>query len=397
MLPIGYVDAFCVICHLLLSSLQVHLRWPTSLAIDPLDDTLHILDHNIVLKMTKDKKLVTVAGRPVYCPLKHSSFLPIGVLTDDEQASNIADHVLLVSPESLTFGPHGDLFIVESDTHHINRIRLVTTDGRIHHFAGAKSKCDCQKKECKCYDSKEILAAQALFNTPTSITVTPDGVMHIADMGNLRIYSVFSELPQPNNYRQYEVLSPETQELYIFNRYGQHQHTINVMTNQYMYNFTYNVNSFYGKLTMITDSGGDNVRIVRDSYTQAKEIISPSGAKCHLVMDNMRRLHKFTSPNNVSTTFTYLPSTGLLVTKHISDGKIYYYEYDDTGRLTRIKQPTGEITSLSTDVNATTGSIVHVTTDSSDAVAMATYGSVQSVLHGKLAVFCSFLAPRCIF
>lgn len=125
--------------------LQVSLKWPTSLSINPLDDSLHILDHSIVLKLTSDFKLVTVAGRPVYCPPRHSSFLPSGVLTDDEQASSVADHVTLVSPKCITFGPHGDLYIVESDTHHINRVRVVSTDGRIHHFAGAKSKCDCRQ------------------------------------------------------------------------------------------------------------------------------------------------------------------------------------------------------------------------------------------------------------
>jgi hypothetical protein len=52
------------------------------------------------------------------------------------------------------------------------------------------------------------------------------------------------------------------------------------------------------------------------------------------------------------------------------------------GRLTEIQQPTGEVTELKTDVN-TTGSIVRITTDGRDAVAMATYGSVQSAMHGK--------------
>ena len=55
---------------------QVSLKWPTALAINPLDDSLHILDGSIVLKLTSDFKLVTVAGRPVYCPLRHTSFLP---------------------------------------------------------------------------------------------------------------------------------------------------------------------------------------------------------------------------------------------------------------------------------------------------------------------------------
>ncbi|XP_053400283.1 teneurin-m-like isoform X5 [Mercenaria mercenaria] len=360
---------------------QVRLNWPTTLAIDPLDDTLHILDDNIVLKLTKDNRVVTVAGRPITCPQKDVSFLPMGVLTDDEQASSIADHVKLVQPESLSFGPNGDLYILESDTHHINRVRVVTTDGRIHHFAGTKSKCDCQQSNCRCYDPTENSAAQALFEELTSITVTPDGIVHFADSGNLRVFSVISELPTLNWLGQYEVVSTETKELYIFNRYGQQIHTVNLMTDQYMYNFTYNINSFYGRLVAVTDNAGKSVQIERDYDRQAKEIISPTGEKSRLQTDNMQRLQKFHSPDNTSFTFTYDATSGLLQSKKLSDGKIYMYTYDEMGRLLSAIQPTGEVTHLHTDVNAT-GSIVHVTTDNSNTVAMATYGSVQSALHG---------------
>jgi len=362
--------------------LKVRLHWPTALAIDPLDDTLHILDDHIVLKLTKDNRVVTVAGRPITCPQIDVNFLPTGVLTDDEQASSIADHVKLVEPESIAFGPHGDLYVLESDTHHINRVRVVTTDGRIHHFAGTKSKCDCQMSNCQCYDPKESSAAQALFEQLTAITVTPDGIVHFADSGNLRVFSVISELPTLNWLGQYEVVSTETKELYIFNRYGQQIHTVNLMTDQYMYNFTYNINSFYGKLVAVTDNSGKSIQIERDYERQAKEILSPTGEKSRLVMDNMQRLQDFLGPDNTTLTFTYNPSTGLLASKRLSDGKMYVYTYDTMGRLLTATQPTGEVTHLHTDVNAT-GSIVHVTTDNSNTVAMATYGSVQSALHGK--------------
>lgn len=308
-----------------------------------------------------------------------------GVLTDDEQASSIADRVTLVSPESITFGPHGDLYIVESDTHHINRVRVVTTDGRIHHFAGAKSKCDCKQTDrCKCYDQRELLAAQALFSYPTSITVTPDGVLHLADMGNLRVFSIVSQLPTLQS-RHFEVVSPETQEIYVFNYYGQHKHTINILTNQYMYNFTYNVFSPYGRLVAVEDSASNKIQIRRDYQSQVKTIITPNNASCNLIMDNRRRLYCFQAPDNLVATFTYMGDTELLESKHTSDGQTFKYEYDDMGRLERISQPTGAITVLQTDVNAT-GSIVHVTTDRSDVVAMATYGSVQSVMHGKFCL-----------
>ena len=53
--------------------------------------------------------------------------------------------------------------------------------------------------------------------------------------------------------------SPETSELYTFNMYGQHVNTLDIHTGVYMYNFTYNVFSSYGRLTLIEDSAGNKV------------------------------------------------------------------------------------------------------------------------------------------
>lgn len=47
---------------------KLTLRWPTQLAISPLDQALHILDDHMILKVTTDKRVVIVAGRPSHCP-----------------------------------------------------------------------------------------------------------------------------------------------------------------------------------------------------------------------------------------------------------------------------------------------------------------------------------------
>jgi YD repeat-containing protein len=245
-----------------------------------------------------------------------------------------------------------------------------------------KSKCDCQQIRCKCYKPEETLAAQALFNELASTTVTPDGIVHIGDAGNLRVFSIMSKLPLQNNAGEYVVVSPETEEIYVFNHYGQHKHTVNIMTDQFMYNFTYNVNSFYGKLEQILDDAGNKIEIKRNYAMHAKEIISPDMSKCELIMDNMDHLQTFPSPDNSTAIFKYAESAELLTSKFVSDGRTYIYSYNKMGRLTEIQQPTGEVTELKTDVK-TTGSIVRITTDGRDAVAMATYGSVQSAMHGK--------------
>ena len=42
---------------------DVQLNWPTELAVSPLDDTLHFIDDNVVLKLTHDGRVSIVAGR----------------------------------------------------------------------------------------------------------------------------------------------------------------------------------------------------------------------------------------------------------------------------------------------------------------------------------------------
>ncbi|KAG7329082.1 hypothetical protein KOW79_007256 [Hemibagrus wyckioides] len=73
---------------------QVQLEWPTDLAINPTDNSLYILDNNIVLRVSQSLK--------------------------------------------------GFLYIAETDDRKINRIQQVTTNGEISLVAGAPSDCDCK-------------------------------------------------------------------------------------------------------------------------------------------------------------------------------------------------------------------------------------------------------------
>ena len=367
-------------CHQDISFRDVTLHWPTALAVSPLDNSIHVVDNNLVLRLTTDKKIVVVAGRPPHCPPKSDQSQSL--LSEDQAGPKLAVDVTLTSPQDMSFGPNGDLYVVESDGRHVNRVRLITTDGKITHHVGARSKCSCQKEDCKCHDPKEILATKALLHSPTSVTITPDNILHIADMGNLRIHSVMWTLPVQNQFRWYEVLSPQTQEMYVFNRYGQHLSTKNIITNEYLYNFTYNVNSYYGKLTMVTDAASNRLQIRRDYTTQAKQIISPTGETCKFAMDYMGQLQSYIAADNFTTTFGYTTSLGLLETKQTSDGRVYFYEYDVNGRLAGVIQPTGERTVIETGVS-TSGALARVRTDEKDTVAMAANGNMLSVLHGK--------------
>ena len=73
---------------------EVQLNWPTDIAINPLDDTLHFIDDDMVLQMTKDGRVKMVAGRPLHC---HAS----------QYGPNSPQSAALNQPQSITFSATG--------------------------------------------------------------------------------------------------------------------------------------------------------------------------------------------------------------------------------------------------------------------------------------------------
>ncbi|KAG8200277.1 hypothetical protein JTE90_021927 [Oedothorax gibbosus] len=315
---------------------QVHLRWPTELAINPLDNSLHILDDHIVLRLTPDKRLKVVAGRPMQCP----------ILPPSAEKSDVAIESYLESPQSISFSPNGDLYIAESDSQLINRVRIVTNEGRITTYAGVESKCSCLDMNCKCFDEDHNLAAKSQLSTISSIAITPDGCLHICDQGNLRIRSVVTSLPKANEIGEFHIYSSETHEIYVFNRHGQHTATKNILTGKTMYLFSYNVNTALGKLSTVTDEAGNKIYILRDYSNQVNTIENTQGGKCQLEMSRMQMLQGFTTPDKFKTSFEYQGSTGLLRSKLDSSRKAFVFNYDNYGRLVHAVTPTGKIIKL---------------------------------------------------
>nr|XP_050846417.1 teneurin-m isoform X5 [Vespula vulgaris] len=342
---------------------EVHLRWPTELAINPLDNSLHMVDDHMVLQLAPDGRVKVVAGRPLHCASPLSSF-------DTE----LATHATLVMPQSIAFGPSGNLYIAESDSQRINRVRVIGTDGKISPYAGAESKCNCLERGCDCFEADHYLASTAKFNTISSVAVSPDGVVHIGDQANYRIRSVMASIPDASDAREYEIYSPDTQEIYVFNRFGQHIATKNILTGETVYLFTYNVNSSNGKLSTVTDAAGNKVFLLRDYSNQVTSIENTKGQKCRLRMTRMWMLHEFSTPDNYNVTFNYHGPTGLLANKLDSTGRGYVYDYDEFGRLTSVVTPTGKMISLTFDLSLK-GAIVKIGQNNRKPVSMLIKGS----------------------
>uniref|UniRef100_A0A182PSB1 Teneurin-2 n=1 Tax=Anopheles epiroticus TaxID=199890 RepID=A0A182PSB1_9DIPT len=360
---------------------EMHLRWPTELTINPLDDTLHIIDDHMILRMTPDGRVRVIAGRPMHCATAGggagtgmSTGVSGSVAASLNYDTDLAIHATLVMPQSIAFAPSGDLYVAESDSQRINRIRVIGTDGKISPYAGAESKCNCLERGCDCYEADHYLAISAKFNTISAITVTPDGHVHIADQANYRIRSVISSLPEAGTSKEYEIYAPNAQEIYVFNRFGQHIATKNIMTGETVYSFLYNVNTSNGKLSTVTDAAGNKVFLLRDYTSQVNSIENTKGQKCRLRMTRMKMLHELNTPDNYNVTFEYHGPTGLLKTKLDSTGRSYVYNYDEFGRLTSAVTPTGKVIDLTFDLSVQ-GAMVKVTENSQREVSMLIQGS----------------------
>ncbi|XP_059078932.1 teneurin-m-like isoform X2 [Tigriopus californicus] len=334
-------------CEGAISIRDVQLNWPTELAISPLDNSLHLIDDNVVLKVTHDDRISIVAGRPLHCPPPPKS----------KDVDDLATSATLVEPQSISFSPNGDLFIAESDSQRINRIRRVSTDGKISTFAGKDSKCNCLDISCLCFESDQFLAAKVKFSAISAITCAPDGVVYIADQGNYRLRAISSSLPPEHSDGVFEVPDTDAQEMYIFNKFGQHVLTKDIMTSNILYKMTYSQATSNGKLTSVADPAGRTLTIMRDYRGNANALQTSNGLKNTLKMSHVGYLESFETPSKYQVEFKYLRPQGLLKSKLDSQDKAYVYEYDQYGRLIMSISPTGQTVSLAFNLTSTGGAI----------------------------------------
>ncbi|KAJ8798053.1 hypothetical protein J1605_016936 [Eschrichtius robustus] len=313
---------------------QVRLEWPTDLAINPMDNSLYVLENNVILRITENHQVSIIAGRPMHCQVP-------GI---DYSLSKLAIHSALESASAIALSHTGVLYITETDEKKINRLRQVTTNGEICLLAGAASDCDCKNDvNCNCYSGDDAYATDAVLNSPSSLAVAPDGTIYVADLGNIRIRAVSKNKPVLNAFNQYEAASPGEQELYVFNADGIHQYTVSLVTGEYLYNFTYGADN---DVTELIDNNGNSLKIRRDSSGMPRHLLMPDHQIITLTVGTNGGLKVVSTQNLELGLMTYDGNTGLLATKSDETGWTTFYDYDHEGRLTNVTRPTGVVTSL---------------------------------------------------
>ncbi|EAX11846.1 teneurin transmembrane protein 1 [Homo sapiens] len=347
---------------------QVRLEWPTDLAVNPMDNSLYVLDNNIVLQISENRRVRIIAGRPIHCQVP-------GI--DHFLVSKVAIHSTLESARAISVSHSGLLFIAETDERKVNRIQQVTTNGEIYIIAGAPTDCDCKiDPNCDCFSGDGGYAKDAKMKAPSSLAVSPDGTLYVADLGNVRIRTISRNQAHLNDMNIYEIASPADQELYQFTVNGTHLHTLNLITRDYVYNFTYNSE---GDLGAITSSNGNSVHIRRDAGGMPLWLVVPGGQVYWLTISSNGVLKRVSAQGYNLALMTYPGNTGLLATKSNENGWTTVYEYDPEGHLTNATFPTGEVSSFHSDLEKLTK--VELDTSNRENVLMSTNLTATSTIY----------------
>ncbi|KAM9577266.1 teneurin-1 isoform 2-T2 [Trichechus inunguis] len=347
---------------------QVRLEWPTDLAVNPMDNSLYVLDNNIVLQISENRRVRIIAGRPIHCQVP-------GI--DHFLVSKVAIHSTLESARAISVSHSGLLFIAETDERKVNRIQQVTTNGEISIIAGAPTDCDCKiDPNCDCFSGDGGYAKDAKMKAPSSLAVLPDGTLYVADLGNVRIRTISRNQAHLNDMNLYEIASPADQELYQFTVNGTHLHTLNLITRDYVYNFTYNAE---GDLGAITSSNGNSVHIRRDAGGMPLWLVVPGGQVYWLTISSNGVLKRVSAQGYNLALMTYPGNTGLLATKSNENGWTTVYEYDPEGHLTNATFPTGEVSSFHSDLEKLTK--VELDTSNRENVLMSTNLTAMSTIY----------------
>lgn len=227
----------------------------------------------------------------------------------------------------------------------------MSPEGELLHFAGKEDGCLCEWHNCSCgVEDEGFLAMDTKLFAVSSLTVTSDGVVHIADQGSLRILSAIPYLPQPDEQFEFQIAYPDNHEVYVFNKYGQHHSTKSILTGMLVYKFNYNVNTSFGKLNAVTDASGNKVSFLRDSGNALHTIETARGTKCRVGVTKQGLLETLVDPDSLEIKFQY-DSIGLLTSRSDAAGSSFFYVYDENGRLTDVVKPSGQVTKLSFDLS----------------------------------------------
>jgi len=304
-------------CQRIFEADDVRLQWPTKLALSPLDNTLHIVDDSMVLRLTPDMRLQAVAGISPLCE------------KTPEESGDLADRRRLGPIGDIDFAPDGTLYLLEtsvkkkkrSTVYYVDRHRKIRqVEAHMRTTGNATTGSD----------------ASSILQSAIAITVNPDEGLYLAS--DERLARITHAMPERDESGDVRVAYPLTRELYTFNRFSQHVSTHNLDTGSLVYTFTYSKNTVLGRLAVVADPLGNKIALNRDYTNRVQSIDNTFGQKHNLKLTTLGHLESIQLSGDDESTSRMITlgydddTSGLLVSRHLDNGNFAIYEYDRQGR-----------------------------------------------------------------
>lgn len=163
-------------CKRIFTGGKIKLQWPTKLALSPLDNTLHIVDDAMVLRLTPDMRLQAVAGVSPLCDKQL------------EESKELANRRKLSAISDIDFGPDGTLYVVETSSRKKKKSNIF----HVNHF-GKITQIEAMQSFNNGTDSSTVL------QSALAISISPDETIYVANDDQLA--KIVRKMPQPDKVK----------------------------------------------------------------------------------------------------------------------------------------------------------------------------------------------------
>eukprot|EP00092_Neocalanus_flemingeri_P004286 GFUD01004606.1.p1 GENE.GFUD01004606.1~~GFUD01004606.1.p1 ORF type:complete len:1732 (+),score=434.73 GFUD01004606.1:748-5196(+) len=282
---------------------DANFNWPTDIAINPVNSDLTIIDQGSILHITREGRIREIFN------------------------INCGEETLKYSPSKIAYSPNGDLIVVDDKS----MIHKLKNDGLFEEVAGSMSYCKRSSNGCLQSDFDEVhtVASKAKFLHISDITVGPDGSIYVVDMAKHHVRSILPFIPELNHREKYEIMSTDTEEMFIFDKNGIHVSTKGLFAGATGYDF---MSSADNKLVIVHDKNMNQASVSR-AAGEISGIELSNGMKYHMKMNKKGDLEQIRAPTGHVVIYRYSEAGGRIVRKIVDRKLQYVYQYDQYGHL----------------------------------------------------------------